>query len=433
MRQPAREDALDPSTSADSRAARCLRILRIAAFAAVLPAASPAQDRDAQAAPEAAQATAHEEAPADARQYPALNEIVVSDERGVPLAYPGGRDQVDEETLETYVDGTAGTLLRRLPGVYVLPENGNDARIHVGLRGNDPRRSALTALLVDGIPVAEAPYGNTDVDGLPIALERIWKVDVIRGGASVRYGPNAAGGVVNFITEPIPDDTLVRFGTRFGSNDDGAVWTTAGGTWDRLGVLATGVYKQGDGFRDRSDYEIADGSVKFAYALSERETLSGSVSRFDEPKSHQAGGLTQAAYDKDPWQSLRFDNYFTLETDRYVVQYENRIDPVTDFQLLSWFQQGSRVLADVRPVVAPFTEHRVQNSGFSSAALEARYAWETEAAGATHHFYHSARYLMETNDVLYVRSPLPSGPITTPHELDADFKGHAFSVFNEKA
>src|SRR5262245_39220388 len=94
-----------------------------------------------------------------------LDTLVIGATQGVPLRYPGGRDVIESETKETYPAGSWDAVVRRVPGVTVLPESGNDSRIHIGLRGNDPRRSALTTVMVDGIPVCEAPYGNTDIDG----------------------------------------------------------------------------------------------------------------------------------------------------------------------------------------------------------------------------------------------------------------------------
>ncbi|MCB9907240.1 MAG: TonB-dependent receptor [Planctomycetes bacterium] len=355
---------------------------------------------------------------------------MVSAVAGVPLNYAGGRDQVDKDVLDAYPDKEAGSVLRRVPGVYFIPENGNDARIHIGLRGNDPRRSGLTAVLVDGIPVAEAPYGNTDIDGLPIALERVDRVDVIRGGASVRYGPNAAGGVVNFLTADVPLTPQMTTGFRVGSFGERSMWTSVGGTYGRLGALVNGVYKEGDGFRERGDYSDRDGSIKLRYALSDTEALQAYFSRFSEPHANQSGGLSQADYDADPWQSTRQDNFFRFDTNRYVVQYERQIDEDTRFELRTWLQEGTRILADVRPVLAPYTQARAQNSAFSSKAIEALYGWSDEIGGLQHTFFHSARYLQETNDELYTRSDLLTGAPLDP-DLNANFEGRAFALFNE--
>lgn len=369
--------------------------------------------------------------PVEAEQAPTLDTIVISAPRGVPLSYPGGRDVVEPETKESYPDQNIATVLRRVPGVYFLPENGNDSRITIGLRGNDPRRSGLTAVLVDGIPVCEAPYGNTDVDGLPIAFERIWRTDVIRGGASIRYGPNSAGGVVNFLTEPVPESPMVRIGSRYGSDADWSESLAVGGTWDRLGVLFSGVVKGGDGFRDNSEYKDEDAALKLRWAASETSTLSAYVSRFVEPHAGQPGGLTQAAYDADPGQSLRTGSYFSFDTNRYVLQWDNALGEDEGFALKYWYQEGTRILFDFRPIVQPFSVFRVQDSEFDSSALEGSYHWRTSWLGLRHTFFHSARFLSETNDEFYYRGPLAGGPILTPYELHALFQGRAFSTFHE--
>lgn len=387
-------------------------------------AAQPQERADAHGESAEASASADE-----AESATTLDTLVVSAQRGTPLSYPGGRDVIEPDTIESYPSADVATVLRRTPGVYFLPENGNDSRISIGLRGNDPRRSALTAVLVDGIPISEGPYGNTDIDGMPIAFDRVWRIDVIRGGASVRYGPNSAGGIINFLTEPVPDTPMLRLGSRVGSDGDYAESLAVGGTWERFGVLFSGVVKGGDGFRDNSEYENRDGSIKMRYALTEQDTLSAYVSRFVEPHAEQPGGLTQAAYEADPDQSLRQGSTFDFDMDRYVLAYEHEVDEGSRFELKAWYQEGTRVLEDFRPVVPPFTTYRDQNSDFYSSALEASYSWRAQWLGVEHSFFHSARFLAEGNDEVYPRTPFVPGPTT--YDLNADFKTHAFSGFTE--
>jgi len=386
------------------------------------PAATPDETRARQEGADAS---------APIAQHGLLETVVESATQGVPLTYPGGRTVIDADTTSQYPAGSIDAILRRTPGVYFLPENGNDSRISVGLRGNDPRRSALTTVLVDGIPVCEAPYGNTDIDGMPIAVERIWRTDVIRGGASIRYGPNSAGGIVNFLTEPVPSRSMLRFGARAGSDGDYMGSIAAGGTFDRVGVLASGVVKGGDGFRENGEYRDWDGALKVRYALSDRETLSAYVSRFTEIGAEQPGGLSQAAYDADRHQSTRPGSDFDFDMNRYVLQYGNAIDADTSFELKGWFQNGTRVLNDFRPILPPFTVTRVQNSDFDSGALETSYSWRANWFGVKNKLVHSARYLMETNDEFYVRTPIGGGPPVTPYELDAKFRGRTLSLFTE--
>jgi Fe(3+) dicitrate transport protein len=407
-------------------------VVKVSLVALWLGAAARAEDPPPNVPPEAKPAQPDlADAIDTVKSAPLPGEIVVSASRGVPLTYAGGRDVIEPDTLERYPDGSMSTVLRRVPSVVVLPENGNDSRASFGLRGNDPRRSGLITLLIDGVPACEAPYGNTDVDGLPISFERIWRIDVIRGGASVRWGPNSAGGVINFLTEPIPACPTTRVAARFGSDHEWSLLTSAGGTWDRFGALVTLVDKGGDGFRDNSEYEGEDASLKMRYALNDQDSLSVSVSRFLELDAEQPGGLPQAAYDEDPEQSLRKGADFRLETTTYKVDFVHEIERDSSFQLIGWWFEGQRGLFDFRPIAPPFTVSRQQHSDFRAAALEARYAWTTRIFGLKNTWFHSARYLIEKNRELYDRFPLSGGPAQRPFDLDAIFTGNAFSLFNE--
>ncbi len=399
--------------------------------APTVPDRPPTQDPNAAKPVDATDDKSTKPAQGQAEKPATLETLVISADRGVPIAYPGGRSVIEPETKNTYPDGGTAALLRRTPGVTVLAENGNDSRINIGLRGNDPRRSGLTTIMVDGIPINEAPYGNTDTDGLPIAFDRIWRTDILRGGASIRYGPNSAGGIVNFMTEPVPDHSILRLGSRIGSDGDYAGSIAVGGTYDRVGVLATGVVKGGDGFRDNGEYQDWDGALKAQYALSDHETLFAYVSRFTELNAEQPGGLSQASYQADPSQSTREGGSFDFDMNRYVIGYHNEISPDSAFEVKTWYQDGTRVLNDFRPILPPFTVTRVQSSEFFSGAIEASYSWATEWGGVKNSWYHSMRYLEEQNDEVYTRTPIAGGPPNLPLELNAKFKGNAFSLFTE--
>jgi len=95
--------------------------------------------------------------------------------------------------------------LRLVPGVRVQDESGTGILPNIGVRGLDPRRSQRTLVLVDGIPIALAPYGQTGLSLFPLTMQTVESIDVARGGVAVRYGPNNVGGVINFISKPIPE------------------------------------------------------------------------------------------------------------------------------------------------------------------------------------------------------------------------------------
>ncbi|WP_425127884.1 TonB-dependent receptor plug domain-containing protein, partial [Burkholderia anthina] len=74
----------------------------------------------------------------------------------------------------------------------------------IGVRGLTGRYAPRSTILLDGIPLAFAPYGQPQMSFAPISLGNIQSIDVVRSGGSVRYGPQNVGGVINFRTRDIP-------------------------------------------------------------------------------------------------------------------------------------------------------------------------------------------------------------------------------------
>lgn len=94
--------------------------------------------------------------------------------------------------------------LQRVPGIKIFDETGTGALPQISVRGLYESRSGRIQALSDGIPLALAPYGQTGLSLFPVTMATVDRIDVVRGGAAVQYGPNNVGGVINFISKPIP-------------------------------------------------------------------------------------------------------------------------------------------------------------------------------------------------------------------------------------
>ncbi len=350
---------------------------------------------------------------------------------GVPIAYPGGRDVLVKETLERYPSGSVTEVVRRVPGVFSQIDSGADWRLNVGVRGSDARRSGFAAILVDGVPVNPCPYGSIDLDVFPLSPERVDRIDVIRGGAQVRYGPSSAGGVFNFITHPIPEcgsEATVRSG--LGSWGQWSEYVTAGVAKGRWGAQGAVVLKGGSGWRENSDYRIDDLSMKLRFRPDDRTTILGSGFHYDLD-AEEAGGLTQAAYEQDPSQSLRKGDRIVANVDVGSLSVVRDLGRDTTVTLLGYVYDQYRSFDTLRPVVAPYTRTRYQTAYFTNWAVEGRLESEARWGGRTHHLYVSARYADENNHLFYHAIPLGGGPPILPHEQNNDFYTNAFAVFVE--
>jgi Fe(3+) dicitrate transport protein len=229
------------------------------------------------------------------------------------FTHAGGRTVVDKEEMHERGATSVGEALERAPGVRTTEGNSGlgsqDTKLQVSIRGVNPRLSARATVLLDEIPIAPAPYGQPQLSLFPLSLFSIAKIDVVRGGATSRYGPQTSGGVFNLISNPIPKYPSIAVFAQGDSNLDLSLGTAYGATHGRFGMYLEYAPRFGRSYRDHSDKEVHGGLAKFAWQFNPRLRLE-SISHAYVENSELPGGLPRAAYDENPFQSLRpFDHF----------------------------------------------------------------------------------------------------------------------------
>ncbi len=159
---------------------------------------------------------------------------------------------ITPEILSDFMPNTVSDLFRGLPGLDVSGVGANQVRPMI--RG---QRGQRVLLLADGLRLNNSRR-QQDFGELPalVDVSSLERVEVVRGPASVLYGTDAIGGVVNMITRPPAADQLHgQFRYRYGSEADqhkGSARVFGGfGKWD-INAGAT--------FRDAGWYEAPAGS-----------------------------------------------------------------------------------------------------------------------------------------------------------------------------
>lgn len=89
-------------------------------------------------------------------------------------------------------------LLRRVPGAEVMAMGVSS--YNVSFRGFNQRVANKVLVLIDGRTEYQDFLGITLWSSLPVGLEEIERIEVIRGPGSALYGANAMLGVINIIT-----------------------------------------------------------------------------------------------------------------------------------------------------------------------------------------------------------------------------------------
>jgi iron complex outermembrane receptor protein len=152
--------------------------------------------------------------------------------------------------------GDLPTILSRVAGVDVL--NFAAGQSDVGIRGYNQARSPRLLVLINGRQVYLDHFGYTDWASLPISLNEIRQIEVVRGPNSAIFGFNAVSGVVNIITfNPKFDDTNVielRAGTQE-STSISAVKTVRLG--ERLSFRVSGGFDHQNEWKNTSTVVLA--------------------------------------------------------------------------------------------------------------------------------------------------------------------------------
>lgn len=149
---------------------------------------------------------------------------------------------IDRAQIEQAGQTSFRELLAQQPGVQLSSNGSYASTTSLFLRGST---STQTIFLVDGVRIGSATSGAAALQNLP--LERIDRIEILRGPASALYGPDAVGGVVQIFTRE-PTDQLTKQ-ARIGFGNDGM---------QQMGASASASY-QGLGLRIGVSQESASG------------------------------------------------------------------------------------------------------------------------------------------------------------------------------
>ena len=111
---------------------------------------------------------------------------------------------IDREAIERSGQSSLRELLAFQPGVQLVTNGGYRSSSGVFLRG---AASSQTVVLIDGVRIGSATSGGSPLENIP--LDRIERIEILRGAASALYGPDAVGGVIQIFTRE-PTDELQR-------------------------------------------------------------------------------------------------------------------------------------------------------------------------------------------------------------------------------
>ena len=172
-------------------------------------------------------------------------------------------------------------LTEQVPGLFVTSRGVMGYGLSGGAAGNISLRglsggTARLMVMIDGHPQYAGIFGHPIADAYQSFLAE--RVEVLRGPASVLYGSNAMGGVVNIVTRKIKDDGVnTNLSAGYGSYNTLETEFTNRIRKGRFSSMVSGSYNRTDGHRTDMGFEQYGGYARLGYEMTDCWNLRGDV------------------------------------------------------------------------------------------------------------------------------------------------------------
>ncbi|MEO5995984.1 MAG: TonB-dependent receptor [Chitinophagaceae bacterium] len=140
--------------------------------------------------------------------------------------------------------------LRLVPGMIAREQNNGNYDIHIRGMDNVPPNAPFdgnattTLVMIDNRPIYNYLKGGTFWETLPVDLNDIEKIEVVRGPAAALYGPNAVSGVINIITrQPQKEGLYLVANAKQGGNQSFINNASVGYQSNKWNMVASGNYQ----------------------------------------------------------------------------------------------------------------------------------------------------------------------------------------------
>ncbi|VVE90003.1 TonB-dependent receptor family protein [Pandoraea bronchicola] len=354
--------------------------------------------------------------------------------------FPGARTVVKKEQIEASGATSIGDVMRRIPGVQATDNSstaGSAISLNIGVRGLTGRFTPRSTVLLDGIPMAVAPYGQPQLSFAPVSLFNVESIDVVRSGGAVRYGPQNVGGVINFKTRSIPNTPGLSADATVREN----IYTAGGGANTQYGLFLGTQMDNGLGlallysgmvgrdWRKGSDERVNDLALKWRYDITPSQQVYGKISYYDV-KSRTPGGLSVAQYNADPFQNTRPNDYWSGNRTGLDFGYLNTISETQEFEVRTFYNESYRQSTLVN---STFTQTTHQPRNYQTFGVEPRFTQRLFAGPTAHDVTVGYRYVHERGDDNNWSTTLATGRNSATQTFNNFTSANAFYIDDRMA
>ena len=164
-------------------------------------------------------------------------------------------------------------IYSKIPGINIWESDGAGIQLGLGGRGLNPSRNSNYNTRQNGYDISADALGYPESYYSPPS-EAVQEIQLIRGAASLQFGPQF-GGLINFkLKEGNPDkklESIIRH--TVGSYKLNNSFVSLGGTNKKFKYYGFINLKSGDDWRANSNFDLKNGYIHFTYSPNEKTNL----------------------------------------------------------------------------------------------------------------------------------------------------------------
>ncbi|WP_221392600.1 carboxypeptidase-like regulatory domain-containing protein [Dyadobacter sp. NIV53] len=290
----------------------------------------------------------------------------------------------------------ARQIYARVPGVNIVENDSYGIQLGVATRGLNPNRTTEFNSRQNGYDISADPIGYPESYYTPPA-EAISRIEIVRGAASLQYGTQF-GGLLNFQFRKGNSDKKFELDSRQTLGTYGLFnsFNAIGGQIGKLNYYAFYQHKQGDGWRDNTNFNLNTGYAALSWDVASKLKIGAELTMMDYLMK-QPGGLTDVQFEENPRASYRNGNWFKAKWLIPAFHADYQITEKTKLNLRTYgliAQRGSigNIINPLRDKTDTTNRRQLTYDHYNNWGTEIRLLHRYKLAGKVSSFLAGARY-----------------------------------------
>ena len=290
----------------------------------------------------------------------------------------------------------ARQIYARVPGVNIVENDSYGIQLGVATRGLNPNRTTEFNSRQNGYDISADPIGYPESYYTPPA-EAISRIEIVRGAASLQYGTQF-GGLLNFQFKKGNPDKKFELESRQTLGTYGLFnsFNAIGGQVGKINYYAFYQHKQGDGWRDNTNFNLNTGYAALSWDITSKLKVGAELTMMDYLMK-QPGGLTDVQFEENPKASYRNGNWFKAKWVIPAFHADYQITEKTKINLRTYgliAQRGSigNIINPLRDKTDTTSRRQLTYDHYNNWGTEIRLLHRYKLAGKVSSFLAGARY-----------------------------------------